>query len=299
MRWVELSIEAHPEAVDAVAAVFQEHGNGGVSIEQKIQSHIEGEEPSIPDGPPIIRTYLPLNAAAPEMEQRIEEDLWHLQAFNLSTVGKIQRRELDEEDWANGWKEHFHPLKIGSIVVKPSWREWDAQPEEIVIELDPGMAFGTGLHPTTKLMLQGIPSRVRPGARVLDLGTGSGILAIPAAMLGARVTAVDISDVAIEVAAGNVRANRCEDRVELAVGAIEIVQGKTFDLVFANIIASVLIEAAPALHDVLRLGGVLLASGIIEERLDLVRQAFGAAGLEIVEELDDEDWRLVIARRPL
>lgn len=298
MKWIELSVTAHPEAVDAIANVFQEHGTGGVAIEQEVQSHIEGEEPPTFHGLPVIRAYLPKNAAEPEIEERIERALWHLQAFDLSPVGTLQRREIDEEDWANGWKEHFHPLKIGRVVIKPSWREWTPASNEIVVELDPGMAFGTGLHPTTRLMIEALQSRVAPEMQILDLGTGSGILAIPAAFLGGRVTGLDISEVAVEVARQNVAANGLDERIDVHVGTIEHVAEREYDLVFANIIASVLIELAPALHAVLRPGGELLASGIVNERVGLVRDAFLKSGLELVDERQDADWWLLVARRP-
>lgn len=298
MKWIELSVEAHPEAVDAIANVFHEHGTGGVAIEQSVQSHIEGEEPPTFHGLPTIRAYLPLNAAEPAIEEQIERALWHLQAFDLSPVGKLQRREIDEEDWANGWKEHFHPLKIGRVVIKPSWREWSATPGEIVVKLDPGMAFGTGLHPTTRLMIEALQSRVTAGMRVLDLGTGSGILAIPAAVLGGRITGLDISDVAVEVARQNVAANSLSEHIEVRVGSIAEVAAEQFDLVLANIIASVLIELAPALRDALRPGAELLASGIVDERVALVREAFLDNGLELVGEYQDADWWLLVARRP-
>jgi ribosomal protein L11 methyltransferase len=297
VKWIELSVETHPEAVDAVANVFQEHGTGGVAIEQPIRSHIEGEEDPEPIGHPLVKAYIPVNEKSAEVERTIEESLWHLQAFDLSPLGNLQRREVEEEDWADGWKQHFHPLQIGRVVVKPSWRDWEAADDELVVELDPGMAFGTGLHPTTRLMLEALQTRVQPNMRVLDLGTGSGILAIAAAMLRAKVTALDISDIAVEVARENVRKNRVSDRVRVDVGTIEAVVNKSFDLILANIIASVLVDIAQSLHSHLAPGGVVLASGIIEEKLDNVRAALTDAGLEIVEERRDEDWYLIAARR--
>lgn len=297
MKWVELSVESHPEAVDAIANVFQQFGSGGVAIEQPITAHIEGETPPEFVGMPVIKTYLPLNERAAESERAVEEALWHLQAFDLSPVGPLRRREVEEDDWANGWKEHFHPLKIGRIVVKPSWREWDPGPEEVVVELDPGMAFGTGLHPTTRLMIEALQTRIMPGTRVLDLGTGSGILAIAAGLLGAEVEALDISDVAVEVAAQNIRVNELTHRVAVADGSLADATAEGFELILANIIASVLIDLAPELYAKLASGGTLLASGIIAERLDAVRDAFLAAGLEIEQELNDGDWYLIAARR--
>ncbi|HZU11265.1 MAG TPA: 50S ribosomal protein L11 methyltransferase [Chloroflexota bacterium] len=297
MRWIELSVEVHPEAVDAVAAVFQDQGTGGVAIEQPVSSHIEGEEPPRFLGNPVIKAYLPENAEAPNREREIERALWHLQAFDLSPIGPMQRRVIDEEDWAHGWKEHFHPLRIGRVVIKPSWREWDAQPEDLVIELDPGMAFGTGLHPTTKLMVDAVQQRVKPGMRVLDLGTGSGILAMAAALLGAHVVGLDISDVAVEVARANVAANGMQAAIEIDEGSIDAIAGQTFDLILANIIASVLIDLAPQLAGALKPGAEALASGIIEERLAPVVDAFQRAGLQVVSRNHEEDWWLVVARR--
>jgi ribosomal protein L11 methyltransferase len=298
VRWVEFRVQVHPEAVDAVANVFQELGTGGVAIEQPLAAYIEGEEPLRFTDLPAIKAYLPITADLPAMERRLEEALWHLQAFDLSPVGPLERREIEEEDWANGWKEHFHPLRIGNVVIKPSWREWDTAPGEIVLELDPGMAFGTGLHPTTALMLRAVQEHVQPGAAVLDLGTGSGILALAAARLGARVTALDVSEVAVEAATRNVDENGLGGQIKVAHGSIDAVAGQTYDLLLANIIARVIADLAPALRDALRPGGILLASGIIEERADLVREALAAAGLHLIDDTCDGDWRLMVARRP-
>jgi ribosomal protein L11 methyltransferase len=298
VKWIELSIEAHAEAVDAVAEVFRRHGTGGVAIEQPIQADREGEERPHFVGLPIIKAYLPVGPGVDGKVQQIEEALWHLQAFDLSPVGSLTRREIDEEDWANAWKEDFHPLKIGRIVIKPTWRQWDAGPDEVVVELDPGMAFGTGLHPSTQLMLAALQDRVRPGMRVLDVGIGSGILAIPSAMLGARVTGVDTSEVAVEVARKNAVVNGLTGRIEVHHGSIDVVAGRRYDLVLANIIASVLSDMAPKLAAALEPGAELLSSGIIDERTDLVREAYTQAGLTVTEETSEGEWRMIAARAP-
>lgn len=298
MKWIELSVEAHAEAVDAIANVFQEHGAGGVAIEQSIKSHIEGEESPTFLGRPVIRVYLPVDGTEGARQERIEEALWHLQAFDLSPVGELRRQEVAEEDWANGWKEYFHPLKIGAIVIKPSWREWQESPGELIITLDPGMAFGTGLHPTTRLMLEALQKHVHADTTVLDLGSGSGILAIAAAKLGARVIASDVDSVAVEVAAGNVSANTMSHRISVRHGSLDILAGERVDLILANIIASVLITLARPLREALRPGAAVLASGIIQERLEEVCEAFRDAGLDVDDREHDEDWWLVVARRP-
>lgn len=298
MKWIELRVEVHPEAVDAVSNVFMEHGTGGVAIEQPVRTDREGELPPRPDGMPVLKAYLPMTEDIQTRVETIERALWHLQAFDLSPVSELTCTEIDEEDWANAWKEHFQPLKIGCVVVKPSWRQWDAAPDEIVVELDPGMAFGTGLHPTTAMMLEELQSRVQQSVRVLDLGTGSGILAIAAAKLGATVRALDSSEVAVEVARENVAKNGLKGQIETGLGSIERVQGQQFDVVLANIIASVLIDLATPLAAALKQEGTLLASGIIEERADMVRNAFREAGLEMLGETCSGDWWLFAARLP-
>lgn len=298
MKWIELSVEVHAEAVDAVANVFEENGSGGVAIHQPVEQDREGEEEPRFVGMPVIKGYLPDTAEGRERAARIEEGIWHLQAFALSPLGPVRRTEIEEEDWAHGWKEHFHPLRIGRVVIKPSWREWDASPDDLVMELDPGMAFGTGLHPTTRLTLEALQDRVRPGMRVLDLGCGSGILAMAAAMLGARVEALDISEVAVEVARRNVEGNGLQDRVHIWRGSIDAVAGRTYDLILANIIARVLIELSPALSAALNPGAELLASGIIEERVDDVRASFQRAQLRLEHQESEGDWWLLVARSP-
>lgn len=297
MKWIELSVEAHAEAVDAIANVFQEYGTGGVVIEQPIRSDDEGEEQPAFLGMPIIKAYLPLTPNGRELGGQIEEALWHLRAFQLSPMSELSRREVDEKDWENGWKDHFHPLKIGRVVIKPSWRQWKASPDETVVALDPGMAFGTGLHPTTQLTLLALQDRVKPEMHILDLGTGSGILAIAAARLGGRVTALDVSEVAVGVARENVTNNRVFEEVSVAQGSIDAVGDKQYDLILANLIANVLIDLAPQLAAALKRHGQLLASGIIEERAGAVQKAFAAAGLTTEQEQRDGDWWLFVARR--
>lgn len=297
MRWLELSVKVHPEAVDAVAEVFHQYGTGGVAIEQAVQGDSEGEERAAFLGLPVIKAYLPVTGDTSGQERRIDEALWHLRAFDLSPLGPLERREIDEEDWANSWKEHFHPLRVGRIAIKPSWREWERTEDEIIVELDPGMAFGTGLHPTTQLMLSALQDRVQPGMRVLDLGTGSGILALAAAKLGATVTATDTSEVAVQVARENIEINGLPGQIEVIHGSIDAVRGQTYDLVLANIIASVLIDLAVPLATSLAPGAELLGSGIIEERADDVRAAFSTAGLDLADQCQDGDWWLLVARR--
>ncbi len=297
MRWLELTVQTHPEAVESVSELLNQHTTGGVAIEEPIELIDEGQEYRVLAGQPVkVHAYIPLDGAEEQARQRIAEGLWHLSSLGPQFVGELETRIVNEEDWANAWKDYFHVTHIGErLVIRPSWREYTPKAHEIVLELDPGMAFGTGLHPTTRMCLEQVEHVTRPGMRVLDVGTGSGILALAAAKLGAAsVYCLDNSSVAVESAAANAAANGLSDCITVTLGTLDEAQAAhmtdRFDLVLANIIARVIGSIAPQLAQTLATGGLLIASGIIEERRHEAEEPLLATGLKLVEQVMIDDW---------
>jgi ribosomal protein L11 methyltransferase len=296
--WLELAVETDLEAVEAVSEILGRAAPGGTSVEPGFELVDEGLSARIdPRRPAIVRAYVPARdlAAAERAAAAVDRDLGHLRAFDLRPIGPLLTRVVDEADWAEAWKAHFPVLRVGRrLVIRPSWRRHRAAPDEIVLALDPGMAFGTGLHPTTRLCLVGLESLAArgavDGARVLDVGCGSGILGIAAARLGAeRVVGLDLDPIAIEATTANARRNRLGRRVTARLGSVPSGE-PPFDVVLANLIASVLVTLAGGLAAELRRGGSLLASGIFRDREPEVREAFAAAGLAVAGRWAEDDW---------
>ncbi len=278
---------------------------GGVSVEPAFELVDEGLGARVdPSRPATVRAYVPRRdpAAAERAVAEVAEALGHLQAFGLRPIGEVRTRIVHEADWADAWKAYFPVLRVGRrLVIRPTWRRHRAQPGDVVLALDPGMAFGTGLHPTTRLCLAGVESladRGRlDGGRVLDVGCGSGILALAALRLGAaRAVGVDTDPIAIEATHANAARNHLARRVRARAGTLPT-GDEPFDVVLANLIAGVLMPLAPALRDELRPGGVLLASGIFVDREREVGAAFEAAGLTIDGRTAEGDWVALEAHR--
>ena len=304
--WLEIAVEADVEAVEAVSEILGRAAPGGTSVEPAFDLVDEGLGARVdPTRPATVRAYLPARdrAAADRAVAEAEEALGHLQAFGLRPIGDLRTRLVHETDWADAWKAYFPVLRVGRrIVIRPTWRRHRREPDDVVLALDPGMAFGTGLHPTTRLclaMLEGVADRGRlTGARVLDVGCGSGILAIAALRLGAKsAVGVDTDPIATEATAANARRNRLVRRIHIRVGSVPSGE-PPFDVVLANLIAGVLVPLAPDLHEELRPGGILVASGIFVDREPEVRAAFEAAGLVVEGRTMEGDWVALEAHRP-
>ena len=268
-----------PGEADEVAGLLGRFGRGGAVVEETPQGL-------------MVKAFLPVDKALPKKKERLHTLMGHL---SLIVPLKLEEEVL-EGDWAEAWKEFFTPLHIGRLVIKPSWHDYSSAPGETVLELDPGQAFGTGHHPTTSMCLLLLEKYIRPGMEVLDLGTGSGILALAAAKLGARsVLALDTDPLAVKAARENVRKNGLTAAVKVRKGTVSPRWGP-FDLIAANLTAKHVQEVLPALVSALRGGGLLIAGGIIMDRVEEVEKAFLAAGLKLRERAAEAEWRTLVAQ---
>jgi len=294
VRWLELTVTCDNEAIEAVSEIFGRVGQGSaVRPTQLIRD--PNDELSVredPTAPYEITVHLPEDEAAPAAVEATERALWHLQAFGLRPVGELRVRSVDDADWTDAWKAGYVPQRVGRVVIVPSWLDEPIEPDEVSLRLDPGMAFGTGLHPTTRgcLMLLQEISPMPPV--VLDVGSGSGILALAALRLGAeRAVCYDTDPLAVEATLANAAANGLADRVTAPLGSLPPKPlGEPYPLVLANVVAAVLIDLAAPLAAHTAPGGTLLAGGIIDTRADGVVAALTAAGFVLDTRLDDGDW---------
>ncbi|MCB9445015.1 MAG: 50S ribosomal protein L11 methyltransferase [Ardenticatenaceae bacterium] len=299
MYWLEISVITDGEGAEAVAEMLRPFAyNDGVVLEQL------GDEtdpnPDALETAVTVKIYVPEDQDTPELRRRIEEVLYHM--GRLYPIPPPTFRYLQEEDWANAWKAHYHPFRIGhKIWIQPSWLEAETavsgkdgiQPGDVVLTLDPGMAFGTGLHPTTQMCLLALEKLVQPGMTVLDVGTGSAILAIAAAKLGAKsLLGIDTDNLAVKAALANVAQNGVADTTAIRQGTLDTVAQRGWDIVVVNILAPVIISLfqQDGLLDYVAENGRLILSGIIEEQGAALETAVAAAGGQIIETYQVRDW---------
>lgn len=309
MKWTEVRINTTEEAYDAVSEMLTSIGAGGVLIEDPNDVRRQVESPDSLDYADdeflgslgedvILKAYFHTESANSELIELIKEKLAFISEFLDTGKGYAGCSEVDEEDWATAWKKHYKPFYISDrIVIKPSWEEYKPREGETVIELDPGMAFGTGTHETTRLCAQLLEKYVAPGDVVIDVGCGTGILAIAAAKLGAgHITAVDVDEVAVRVTDENCRINRTESRITAMKGVLADVPQKNADIIVANIIADVIIGIADNMRYHIKKGGIIITSGIIRERREDVLEAYTSRGFVREDLMELGEWVAIVFR---
>jgi ribosomal protein L11 methyltransferase len=302
MRWIEIALELDGEAAEAVVEVLTRYGHQGVAIEQA-GFPLETWEDEVPRPDRLmVRAYFPEDDQADAAKAQIEAALGHLNW--LYPMPTPQYRVIDEQDWAEAWKVNYHPVRLGHhILIRPLWVEVTPEPDDVVIALDPGMAFGTGTHPSTQLVLEAAEELVPtlPGAKVLDLGCGSGILAIGAIKFGAAtVRAVDIDPIAVKVTRENAEVNGVADKITADEGSLALIlsEGVAYDLALVNILAKVIVMlCGEGLGEVVRPGGVAVFGGIIEEQAAEVETALRTTGLIPYKRRMSGDWVVIEARK--
>ncbi len=290
MEWLEASITVDNEAAEAAAEVLSRYAHRGVVIEAGPDGGSAGTV--------TVRAYLPADERAQANRHHIEEALWHL--GQIWPIPAPIFHSIAEDDWTEAWKKQLRVLHVGQhIVIRPSWLDYTPMPDDIVIQLDPGMAFGTGLHPTTQLCLEALEMLVQPGMDVLDVGTGSGILAIAAARLGARdVIAVDSDPTAVKTARENVVVNGAQEIVSVLDGSLDDIVGD-YDAIAINILAQVIVETVQhGLSARVRPGGKIIAAGILIDQESDVAAAMDQQGLTLIERRQRDDWVCLVGERP-
>ena len=300
MRWLELTVETDVEAVEAVSEILGRLGRGAAVRPTRLirDPNDELAVREDPAAPYLVTAHLPDDAEAAAAVDRTERALWHLQAFGLRPLSALRVTPVDDAEWADAWKRHYTPQRIGRIVIVPSWLDEPIGRDEIALRLDPGMAFGTGLHPTTRGCLTLLQQVSPMPERVLDVGSGSGILAIAALALGAgSVDCLDTDPIAVEATLANAAANGVGDQITASRSTLDAAPARRYPLILANLVAALLVELAEPLAAHAEPGGTLLASGIIAPRVDEVAAALAGAGFAIAERLDDGEWVSLRATR--
>jgi len=310
--WTEISIKTSQEGADIAAQAFYEVGITGLVIEDPDElsqlskeeffwDYIDESMVGTSDGTVVIKAYLSSDSSLGEKLSLIKDKINWLKKRDLGVdLGSldIELTSVREEDWSNTWKKYYKPMKVSDrIVIKPSWETYNKKKGQVILTLDPGMAFGTGTHETTMLCMQAIDQYIRPDHSLIDIGCGTGVLSIGALLLGAKAaTAIDLDGNAVEIARKNAQINKVLDRMTLVHGnLLDEIEG-SYDIVVANIIADVIIELSQYVTNYIKAGGLFISSGIIHERLDEVIEQIESVGLIIEKVAKMGEWAMVVSR---
>jgi len=311
VNWSEICIHTSSEAIEAVSNILYELGANGVAIEDPEVLTREWDTPFgeiyqlSPDDFPVegvyVKAYFPVTSYLGETIEEIKSQLNALLLYGLDVgKGTVTATEVHEDEWASAWKKYYKPVQISNrITITPIWEEYTpSKPDEIIIEMDPGMAFGTGTHPTTVLCIRALEKYVRTGDRVYDVGTGTGILSIAAAKLGAgEITAMDLDEVAVRSAQMNCKINKSSDSITVKQNNLLDGIEQPAEIIVANILAEVIIRFTDDVARLLTPDGYFIASGIISAREEDVKKALADSKLEVIETVTMDDWVAIIAKK--
>ncbi|WP_352419847.1 50S ribosomal protein L11 methyltransferase [Proteiniborus sp.] len=310
MKWIEVQVKTTTEAVETVSSILYEVGAGGLSIEDPndIILYANNEEswdyidPSLfgqqYEGV-IVKAYFPESEDLIDKIELIKQNVEKIPQYNLDKgLGEVTTSEVYEKDWAESWKKYYKPKKIGDrVVVKPSWEDYEKEDNEIILELDPGMAFGTGTHETTIMCIRQLEKYIDSRQTVFDVGCGSGILSVAAAKLGAeKVIAVDLDELAIKVSNENAKINHVKNIIDVRHGNLLDVVNEKADIIVSNIIAEIIVVLTKDITKFLSKNGIFITSGIIHEKIDIVKEAMIAEGLEIIDTITLGEWACVVSK---
>ncbi|MFC6181898.1 50S ribosomal protein L11 methyltransferase [Lactiplantibacillus daowaiensis] len=312
MKWTEVTVSTSNEAVEAVSNILMEAGASGVKIDDALDyQHLEPDRygeiidldtiPHVTSGA-LISAYYPETVFVPEILPTIKQRVAKLADYGLNPEpNEVTMADLSDEAWATAWKKYYHPVRVTRyLTIVPSWEDYQpAQANESVLRLDPGMAFGTGTHPTTKLSLQNLETVINGGEHLIDVGTGSGVLSIAAKAMGVgQVEAYDLDDVAVQAAQANLDLNPVAADVKVA--ANDLLKGihTQADIIVANILAEIIVPLVPQAKANLKRGGYFITSGIIDEKFDLIMTTLTAAGFQITQHTQMGDWHSIVAYLP-
>jgi ribosomal protein L11 methyltransferase len=298
--WLEISVTTDGEAAEAVSEYLLPFAYANsVVIEQR--GDPDSADPMALESNVTVKIYVPGNQDTPALRKKIEEALYFMQRL-YSAIPAPEFHILEDEDWATAWRKNYRPFRLGKrIWIQPSWLETtDNQPDDIVILMDPGMAFGTGLHPTTQMCLQALEELIQPGCSVLDVGSGSGILSIAAVKLGAKnVLAFDLDRMAVEATTENALANNVHQQISVFQGSLPVKTGQEWDIVVVNILAPVIISLLrdQQLMEFRSATGKLILSGIIENQYEEIHKSVNAVGGEVNKKLTTRDWICLVTNK--
>lgn len=307
--WIEIRVITKSEALEPISGIFYGLDCKGVAIEDPNDILETKEGPLTWDFADlnvlehkgecaVVKAYFSEEDDIENIISYVKEKVQEIKELGIDVgVGIVENEKMFEEDWANNWKKYYKPTLLGEkIVVKPTWEEYSAKENELVIELDPGMAFGTGTHETTRMCIQALERYVKPETTVFDVGCGTGILAIAAAKLEAKMAiGVDLDPVAVEAAKENVKYNKLKNIEVLYGNLVEVINGKA-DIVVANILAEIVCILTDDVKRVLKDGGYFISSGIIHDRVEMVVNKLEESGFEVLEKNKDGEWNCIVAK---